>query len=180
MAMEYLKWIMPSIKNRSLKKVPGVGEFNFRLDMARQQADLDTVDRQVIINHVNDFLKMLGMKTVDEPRIKPKDGETRKFEYCKYNEECKEDIVWIKFTDDNFISVIGTGCDISFSDYAKKNTVAGIINTELHKEWDKSEVLIFPLHNIPDGLNRSDIESGIGNYLISKGVPVLDYYSHNY
>lgn len=33
---------------------------------------------------------------------------------------------------------------------------------------------------ITDGLNRSDIESGIGNYLISQGIPILDYYSHNY
>ena len=70
-----------------------------------------------------------------------------------------------------------------FTDYDKNYTTAGRINKSLGLEWDDSEVLIFPL-NIPSKiqgvLNRSDIESGIGNYLISKGVPILDFYSHNY
>lgn len=66
-------------------------------------------------------------------------------------------------------------------DYAKNNTTAGLINQYLNLEWDDSEVLIFSLNDIRDReLNRSDIESGIGNYLISKGVPILDFYSHNY
>lgn len=46
----------------------------------------------------------------------------------------------------------------------------------LHRQQE-AYVLIFPLVNIPDGLDRSDIESGIGNYLISKNVPILDFYS---
>ena len=29
-------------------------------------------------------------------------------------------------------------------------------------------------------MRPSDIESGIGNYLIDNDVPILDYYSHNY
>ena len=85
-----------------------------------------------------------------------------------------------KDTKENYISVIGTGCDITFSQWAKENTTAGRINQYLNKEWDDSFVLIFPLKQIPDKLNRSDIESGIGNYLIHKGVPILDFYSHNY
>lgn len=34
--------------------------------------------------------------------------------------------------------------------------------------------------NPPEGLQRGDIERGVGNYLISKNVPILDFYSHNY
>lgn len=120
------------------------------------------------------------MEKVSEPRIKPMKREKRRIEYGKINNENREDIVWIKFSNNNRISVIGTGCDISFTDYAKNNTTAGLINQSLGLEWDESEILIFPLYNIKDELSRSDIESGIGNYLISKGVPILDFYSHNY
>ena len=88
--------------------------------------------------------------------------------------------MWIKFATDGRISVVGVGCDISFTDYAKKNTSAGRIINELGLDWNDDEVLIFPLKNIPEGLKRSDIESGIGNYLISKKVPILDFYSHNF
>lgn len=27
--------------------------------------------------------------------------------------------------------------------------------------------------------NRKEIETGIGNYLEDRGVPIIDYYSHN-
>ena len=49
-------------------------------------------------------------------------------------------------------------------------------------EWDEGTVLVFPLINLKKlkDLDRSDIESGIGNYLIDNDVPILDYYSHNY
>lgn len=46
------------------------------------------------------------------------------------------------------------------------------------KGWDESFVLAYPLPNIPCGLDREKIETGIGNYLIDNSVPILDYYSH--
>lgn len=177
---EYLKWIMPSIRNRSVSIEDINGNFNFRIEKAKEQNILPKVSREQIIEHVNDFLISIGMEKVSEPRIKPMKREKRRIEYGKINNENREDIVWIKFSNNNRISVIGTGCDISFSDYAKNNTTAGLINQSLGLEWDESEILIFPLYNIKYELNRSDIESGIGNYLISKGVPILDFYSHNY
>ena len=178
--MEFFKMMMPSIKNRSLKEKPEEGTFNFRLKMAEYQSQLPTKDKKTITKYVNEFLVGLGMEEVKKPEHTPKDTVKRRINYCEINPGSKEDIVWIKFNIGGHISVIGTGCDISFSDYAKKNTPAGIINEALNFEWDEKEVLIFPLKNMPAGLNRSDIESGIGNYLISKGVPILDYYSHNY
>ncbi|AVK49458.1 hypothetical protein AXY43_16535 [Clostridium sp. MF28] len=177
---EYLKWIMPSIKNRTVSNDNLNGKLNFRIEKAKEQYQLPVVKRDDIIKYVKDFLYSMDMEIAFDPAIKPKKREKRRIDYSKINKESKEDIVWIKFTTENYISVIGTGCDIYFSDYAKNNTTAGLINQSLGLEWDDSEVLIFPLKNIKDGLYRSDIESGIGNYLISKGVPILDFYSHNY
>ena len=95
--------------------------------------------------------------------------------------------MWKKFSkidsENNIFSFIGTSCDIFFTEKAKKTTSAGIINNKLNLEWNEEIVLIITLDSYPEGLeylNRSDIESGIGNYLISKNVPILDYYSHNY
>ncbi|WP_369813894.1 hypothetical protein, partial [Halolactibacillus sp. JCM 19043] len=61
-----------------------------------------------------------------------------------------------------------------------KYNTSGIIVHHLGKCWDESFVLLFPLKNIPGNLSRSDVERGIGNYLIDKGVPILDFYFHNY
>lgn len=177
---EYLKWIMPSIKNRTVSTDDINGNFNFRIEKAKEQNLLPVVKREDIIKYVNYFLFSIGMETSSDPFIKPKKRERRRIEYSKINKENKDDIVWIKFSNNNRISVIGTGCDISFTDYAKNNTTAGLINQSLGLEWDETEVLIFPLNKFKEGLNRSDIESGIGNYLISRGVPILDFYSHNY
>lgn len=179
---DFLKWVMPSIKSRSLSIS------NFRYRKAEEQAKMRAVEVTDVINIVNDYLRKAGMKTTEDlnfnPRIELSKNAIRQISYysiSKNNELCdKRDIVWIKFTEDKYISVIGTGCDISFSDWAINNTTAGLINQHLNKKWNDKLVLIFPLKGIPDNLNRSDIESGIGNYLIYKEVPVLDFYSHNY
>ena len=79
------------------------------------------------------------------------------------------------------ISVIGTGCDIYFTEKTKEETSAGKINIFLGQNWDETSVLVFPLKDLDKSkYSRSDIESGIGNYLIANDVPLLDYYSHNY
>lgn len=178
---ECLKWIMPSIKNRTVS-IDNLNEnFNFRIEKAKEQYMLPTFEKKDIVRYVKEFLSSIDIKLRVDPYVTPKKREKRRINYSEINTANKEDIVWIKFTNSKHISVIGTGCDISFTDYAKNNTTAGLINQYLNLEWDDSEVLIFSLNDIRDReLNRSDIESGIGNYLISKGVPILDFYSHNY
>lgn len=183
----YLNYIMPSIKNRSVNEKK---DFNFRVEKALQQLEqgekknipLNKEEhKDEIIRYVNEFLsEIMEMDAVDNPKYYPKQTKTRKIEYAKINPENKEDIVWIKFADNGLISVIGTGCDIFFTEKTMKETTSGRINKALGLKWDESIVLIFPLKNMKYGLNRSDIESGIGNYLISKGIPILDFYSHNY
>lgn len=186
---EYLKWIMPSIRHRTVSKEKNC----FRIEKASEQleigkrkgitANAESIreHKNEIVEYVNEFLtSVMSMDAIPDPFVEPKGRENRRIKYCNINPENKENIVWIKFTTNGLVSVIGTGCDIFFTDKTRQETSAGIINEVLGLEWDESVVLIFPLRNIPEGLNRSDIESGIGNYLIHKGVPILDFYSHNY
>ncbi|MGC6173957.1 hypothetical protein [Lacrimispora sp. 38-1] len=96
----------------------------------------------------------------------------------------------MKFTTDGYLGVVAASDDINFGipnnslEYNEKKpnnkwkyNTSGIIIHRLGKVWDENFVLVFPLPNIGDG-ERSDIECGVGNYLISKGVPILNYYSH--
>lgn len=55
-----------------------------------------------------------------------------------------------------------------------------VLVKEVGESWDKSLVMIFPMTSDILG-NRSvgDLELGIGNYLIEKNVPIIDFYSHN-
>lgn len=65
---------------------------------------------------------------------------------------------------------------------------AGILLHHLAKTWDTSFVLLFPLSpkstnpnpHFDPNRRDTDYERAIGNYLIKKGVPIIDFYSHNY
>lgn len=140
---EYLKWIMPSIKNRSVNPKR---DFNFRIEKAKAEHDRGLQmgipynkekHKKEIKKHVNEFLtSIMGMPKIETPEYKPKKTKFRGIKYAEIHPDPtkKEDIVWIKFTKDGFISVIGTGCDIFFTENAMNNTVAGLINQELHLE----------------------------------------------
>ena len=175
---------------RSVKSSP------FRFDKAEEQAEIssDMIKRCIlptkedIIKYVNEFFSNIGMENVD-----PKTQKTGRiyYEIWKDNKSNgmveKDDIVWIKFTENGVIGVIGTSCDIFLGfpkneNYSTSDRIVDYVKNKKGKgySWDTENVLIFPLCKIPEGLNRSDIESGIGNYLIFKGVPILDFYSHNY
>jgi hypothetical protein len=110
-----------------------------------------------------------------------------------YNLSDKRDIIWMKFTKDGYLGVVAVSNDINFDipkekkDYNEKRSknkwkynTAGILVHQLNKSWDDTFVLVFPLANIPDKYKRGDIERAVGNYLIDKNVPIIDFYSHNY
>lgn len=119
-----------------------------------------------------------------------------------YSLKNEKDIVWMKFTTSGYPGVVAVSNDINFdvpnntSEYDLKVEVwdpyekckksewkhnsSGIIIHKLREQWDDSFVLVFPLKNIPYGYSRHDIEKAIGNYLIKKNVPILDFYSHIY
>ena len=166
---------------------------SFRLIKAEKESKKTPVEIRKIIKYTNEFLNILKMKPISNPVI---DLTKKEINYKQIKEnsfiEDEKDIVWMKFTKDKYLGVVATSNDVNFNiptsmeQYnIKKNNkwvynTSGIIIHHLHKEWDENFVLVFPLINIPKGLNRGDIERGIGNYLIYKNIPILDFYSHNY
>lgn len=178
------------------------GNSYIRANMAIEQAKKDPVPVEEIVRLVTGFLKDIGIKTADDPVV----HDPLKIDYKKIKETYgladERDIVWMKFTEDGYLGVVAVSSDINFfypfsaSDYDLKyaafdkyqnryvnrwvfNT-SGIIIHKLNKKWDESFVLVFPLNGIPEGYERGDIECAVGNFLIEKGVPVLDYFSHMY
>lgn len=177
------------------------GKSNVRYKKALEQAEMKPVDKNEISSIIIDFLNKIGIETTKDPVISP-----NLVDYSKIKEEYEladqRDIVWIKFTEDGYVGVVAASSDINFNipnssdDYNKKHkvfnsylrryeekwsfTTSGIIIHKLGKKWDESFVLLFPLKNIPLGYTRGDIEKAIGNLLIEKNIPILDYYSHLY
>ena len=86
------------------------------------------------------------------------------------------DVVWMKFTTKGHVGVIAKGFDVNY----KYTNSSGILVNEVNEEWDSSFVLIFPLTpEMLKNFTKGEIECAIGNYLISKNIPIIDYYSHN-
>lgn len=86
------------------------------------------------------------------------------------------DIVWMKFTNKGHLGVVAKSFDINFKD----DLSSGVLVNQVGEKWDDSFIFIFPLTTeILKKYTSGDIELAIGNYLISKGVPIIDYYSHN-
>lgn len=173
-----------------------------RFDKGKEQLNLLPVDVQVIIDYTNDFLNKIGIKTIENPIVK-----FGKNEDCHYTNlfainykliksknglYSQKDIIWMKFTKNGHLGIVMQGDNIDFDfpqneeDYKKKNNrkwkfpTSGVIIHYLGEEWNNEFVLLFPLTNMPKHLNRYLVRRGIGNYLIDKGVPILDFYSHNY
>lgn len=166
-----------------------------RFDKAEEQAELKAKKVQEIIDYTNEFLGLLGMNSAINPIIERESFENNLYKEIKEKNNLKDerDMVWMKFTKDGFLGVVATSNDINFqipndsSEYKEKLTkikwkynTSGIIIHHLKKKWDESFVLIFPLQNISEKLKRGDVERGIGNYLIKKEVPILDFFSHRY
>ena len=95
----------------------------------------------------------------------------------KFDLRYPSDIIWMKFTDKGHLGVVAKSFDINFDN----SNSSGNLLKEVGEKWDDSFVFIFPLtKEILSGYKKDDIERAIGNYLISKGVPIIDFYSHNY
>lgn len=88
-----------------------------------------------------------------------------------------KNLIWLKFTQKGYLGVVAKGMDINFDN----ELISGRLINEVGDQWDESFVLIFPLTDLMlKGRNTGDIERAVGNYLISKKIPIIDYYSHNY
>lgn len=158
----------------------------FRLEKAEEEAKKKVVGIEKIIEFTNQFLKAMSFESNECININIKDVDYIEIQN-KHKLNDIRDIVWMKFTKDGYLGVVATSNDINYDIPQSKEgynsrwkyNTSGIIINHLNKEWDENFVLIFPLKSI-NNISRGVIERGIGNYLISKGVPILDFYSHNY
>lgn len=176
----------------------------YRLEEAKRQRDKAVVDVKMVILHTLEFLKCIGMEISNPESVYIENPTNIDYEQIKNDNSLisEEDIVWMKFTTTGHLGVVATSNDVGFDlpnsvddydkkvlkynkfkkkkEYAWKHTSAGILIHQLGMGWNTSFVLIFPLKNIPEGYKRGDIERAVGNYLIEKNVPIIDFYSHNY
>ena len=96
-------------------------------------------------------------------------------------------LLWFKFTEKGHLAVVAKGIDINW----KYNNTSGKLVKAVNDYLDESFVFAFPItkemlpynhmekgreESIKDLMNY--LERGVGNYLIDKGVPIIDYYSH--
>ena len=115
------------------------------------------------------------------------DSYDKKYDAIKtrFQLERVSDILWFKFTDKGHLAVVASSCDINW----EENTSCGILVNEVEESFDTSFVFIFPLTQQmirtkaePNSYYRkysvAELELAVGNFLIDKGVPIIDYFSH--
>lgn len=165
----------------------------YRVNKAKEQASMLATPVERVNTFVNDFLELAKMPRIENSKMEISDKQINYNKIKeKYHTNDIRDVVWLRFTRDGYLATVAVSNDVNFTmpksekEYDEiekgrwKHTTASIITHQLGKQYDETFVLLFPLVNIPKGLTRHDIECGIGNYLIEKGVPILDFYSHNY
>lgn len=176
-----------------------------RLKVAREQRELLPTSHSKVINHVNNFLDSLDKqvyKTGNAP-VKPIGNIELDGFKCKIKKHCiiiddvsklnmyrsylhirkdynlieSRNLLWIKFTESGHVGAICAGKEINFS----TTSTAGKLISCVGEKWNNDLVIVVPVSD--DWIReyeRNFIESGLGNYLISKGVAIIDYYSHNW
>ncbi|HFI0635023.1 TPA: hypothetical protein ACGO2G_001509 [Streptococcus suis] len=168
-----LEYVFPKYIDKSV-----VDQESFRVVIAKRQLQQASVDRSTLVRYCKRFFLSIGMGQIQPLSINLIETPIKRGFYHKiFVDNClsdKRDIIWLKFTKTGYLGVIATSNDINL----RTDNSSGKIITLLGEEWDE-EIIIFPLANIPKEWNRQRIESGLGNYLIERGIPVLDYFSHN-
>lgn len=182
MRTDYYKWIVPNYKHKSIKS----SKLRFKIAQEEKwKKRAKRVELEEIIRIVNEFLVSMDMEEIQDPKVEF-NAERNNAERLKrlrekgvfINLDNEKDIVWMKFTKNGYLGVVGTSTDINF-DY---DNTSGKIISSVGEYWDESFILVFPLIKSPQSRNELDrhlMESGIGNYLICHDVPILDFYSHN-
>ncbi|EEV33781.1 predicted protein [Enterococcus gallinarum EG2] len=170
---------------RANKYVPKQEVMNLRCTKAAEELRKQKYPIDQIISFTIEFLQKYGLKNAQCEYLVGNNVSnllTPRARYNKYNEiqrkfqlNSRKHLVWMKFTKSGYLGVVAASDDINFD----LTNTSGEIISHLKQDWDKSFILVFPLPNICDK-ERSDIECGIGNYLIKKDVPILDFYSHRY
>ena len=92
----------------------------------------------------------------------------------QYKLNDQSDMVWLRFTNDGYLGVVGSSNDINFD----KDTNSYKIIKYSGCEWDENRIIIIPLPEIKNREERELVEKMVGNYLLDNGVPIIDKYSH--
>lgn len=150
---------------------------NYRKNKASSEHGKDKVDIFAICKLIDCFLekmkinsKSIILKGIDVLSV-------LNYEVIKqqYKLKSQSDIVWLRFTDDGYLGVVGASNDINFDN----DTNSYKLIKHVGCEWDKNSILIVPIPGIKDRTERDLLEKMIGNYLtIGNNVPIIDYYSH--
>ena len=150
---------------------------NYRKNKGKDEHDnKEKVDYYEICKLIDDFLQKIEIKS-ECIAIKGVDILLLlNYEVIKrqYKLQRQSDIVWLRFTDDGYLGVVGSSNDINFD----KDTNSYKIINHIGCKWDENKIIIVPLPDITDRYERELIEKMIGNYLIDRNVPIIDYYSH--
>lgn len=155
-----------------------------RQSEAEKQYKLDTKDKKDICKLLSLALKkgnIQGHVLVKNPNEIDFDKIS-----SEYETNNASDIIFIQFTENGHIAVVGAGKDLAFSKNKSRGTWR-VISTIKGIEWDTETVIVIPVQNIKNcrivtGENlleyRNGVEQYLGDYLISNNVPILNYYQH--
>lgn len=209
MNKDYYKYTHIDAKQKLIGKSASVHTSDsLRIQIAyKQQNPKNIVNKERIIALTVEFLQKSGYWDRDNnllepytilnpeiilPKRKTKNKRIAKIDYAyikeHYHLNSEKHLIWMKFTTNNYLGVVARSNDVNFeippnecNDESElhKYISSGVILHKLREEWDETYVLIFPIPNVGD-YEMSDIECGIGQYLIEKNVPILDYYSHTF
>lgn len=150
-----------------------------RQNKAKEQYKCSITDKNTVCKIVEEALDEKNIKG-EILEINPKE-----LDYKKVTDGSSH-IIFIQFTTSGHIAVVGAGRDISFS----KNKSYGtwrIISAIDGVEWDDKYVIVIPIQNIKNYRIKKDenilsyrngVEHYLGDYLLSKKIPILNYFQH--
>lgn len=193
----------PQLKPGDLRSSVHYGQ-TYRIDKAREQAQRAPVSPDRVTETVNETLANLGLNPVKNPLIKVDpsaigpDGMVA-LDYDRIAEENqladRRDVVNIRFDREGRPVLVAVSDDVNFcpvpegpDDFDAKEgdtwkySTAAVILSALGTDWDRSQLLFFPLSGLAEtGYSRHEVEQAIGNSLLQSGeCHLLDKFSHCY
>lgn len=142
-------------------------------------------------------MEALGLDPQGITIVDPKAVDFKELQ-AKYQLQKEDDVLFIKFSKDGHVVVLGEGITLNFTmpksiaDYNQKiwhgeewewrYNSAGILLHSVGGEYDTSRIILIPLIGLDkSGYTRTEIKRAVGNYLIEEcKIPIIDAYSHNY
>lgn len=193
----------PALQSGDLRSSVHFGQ-TYRIGKAREQAQHAPASPARVGELVSETLTDLGIKTAENPLIEVDldaigpDGMVD-LDYDAIAEEHqladRRDVVNIRFDCEGRPVLVAVSDDVNFcpvpagpdefdikEDGYWKHSTAAVILSALGTDWDRSQLLLFPLSGLAEtGYSRHEVEQAIGNRLLQSGeCHLLDKFSHCY